>query len=56
VNKTLRALEAAARALPQGVVTGQVAPAAPPVVQPVAIRPEINPGAVTAALEMDGMV
>jgi hypothetical protein len=56
VNKTLRALEAAARALPHGVVTGQVAPAAPPVVQPVAIRPEVNPGAVTAALEMDGTV
>lgn len=56
LNGALRALEAAARALPRGVVTGGVQPASVPAVQPTAIRPEIQAGAVMTALEMEGEV
>jgi hypothetical protein len=56
LNGALRALEAAARALPRGVVTGGVQPASFSVAQPTAIRPEIQPGAVITALEMEGDV
>lgn len=51
LNKAVRSLEAAARALPRAVVSGPVAPDPSP--QPVAIRPEINPGAVTLSLDME---
>ncbi len=50
MNRAVRALEAAARALPHSLITGSVMPA--PVAPPVTLQATINPGGVTA-LEME---
>jgi len=54
VNKAVRSLEAAARALPRSLVTGNVAPAAPTVVRPLPIRPDLTTRAAGADVAMDG--
>lgn len=53
VNKAVRSLEAAARALPRSLVTGNVAPATPTVVRPLPIQPDLTTRAAGADVSMD---
>lgn len=53
INKSIRTLEAAARSLPRALATGDVTPIPQPQIQPVTIRPQVNPAAVTLSLDME---